>query len=288
MAEVELLSKGLATCQGCPMELIARAAVRELGPRTIALTPPSCSAILTGSGDETGWGIPSVQTVLMSLPAYASGVSEALKILGESDVTVLGFAGDGGTFDIGLQSLSGAIERGHRAIFLCYDNEAYMNTGNQRSSATPLGAVTKTTPTVKKEISKNIDFMLLHTPLDYQATASVGDIRDFRRKLAKAAGKSGPSFIHVLAPCPSGWKFSTDQTIQMAKLAVRCGAWLQFERENGTITINRRPEDFALLDQYLDSQGRFRLTDADTRKRIADELKRRYEMLQQMAEFKYI
>lgn len=220
----------------------------------------------------------------MSLPAFASGVSEALKIQGRNDVTVMGFAGDGGTFDIGLQSLSGAIERGHKAVFICYNNEAYMNTGNQRSSATTLGASTKTTPTGKKEVSKNIDFMLLHTPLTYQATASVGNIKDFKRKLAKAASKDGPCFIHVLTPCPSGWKFPTDQTIQIAKLAVNCGAWLQFEREDGKITINQKPADFELIHDYLNRQKRFSRIDDGIRARIIAEARSRYETLQRLAE----
>ena len=284
MAELDLLSKGLTTCQGCPMELVGRAALEVLGPKTITMTPPSCSAILTGSGDETGWGIPSVQTVLMSLPAFASGVSEALKIQGKNDVTVMGFAGDGGTFDIGFQALSGAIERGHKAVFICYNNEAYMNTGNQRSSATTLGASTKTTPTGKKEVSKNIDFMLLHTPLAYQATASVGNIRDFKRKLAKAATKDGPCFIHVLTPCPSSWKFPTDQTIQIAKLAAKCGMWLQFEREDGKITINQKPTNFDLIPEYLGKQKRFNRIDDEIRERIIAEAKSRYETLQRLAE----
>ena len=274
MAELDLLSNGLTTCQGCPMELVGRAALEVLGPKTITMTPPSCSAILTGSGDETGWGIPSVQTVLMSLPAFASGVSEALKIQGKNDVTVMGFAGDGGTFDIGFQALSGAIERGHKAVFICY----------KRSSATTLGASTKTTPTGKKEVSKNIDFMLLHTPLAYQATASVGNIRDFKRKLAKAATKDGPCFIHVLTPCPSGWKFPTDQTIQIAKLAAKCGMWLQFEREDGKITINQKPTNFDLIPEYLGKQKRFNRIDDEIRERIIAEAKSRYETLQRLAE----
>ena len=128
MPELDLVSKGMTTCQGCAMELIARSALEVLGPKTITMTPPSCSAIITGNGDETGWGIPCVQTVLMSLPAFASGVSEALKIQGKNDVNVMGYAGDGGTFDIGFQALSGAIERGHKAIYICCNNEAYMNT----------------------------------------------------------------------------------------------------------------------------------------------------------------
>ena len=284
MAELDLLSKGLATCQGCPMELIARAALKVLGPNTVTMTPPSCAAILTGSGDETGWGIPSVQTVLMSLPAFASGVSEALKLRGRGEVTVLGFAGDGGTFDIGLQSLSGAIERGHRAVFLCYNNEAYMNTGNQRSSATPLGAVTKTTPTGKREPVKNIDFMLLHTPLAYQATATVGNIRDFQRKLAIYAAKISPSFLHVLAHCPSGWKFPTGQTIQMAKLAVKCGIWPLFEREDGRITLQQSAVDFSLIPQYLHRQKRFSRVDTPLQERIIREAKARHETLLRLAE----
>lgn len=236
MPELDLVSKGMTTCQGCAMELIARSALEVLGPKTITMTPPSCSAIITGNGDETGWGIPCVQTVLMSLPAFASGVSEALKIQGKNDVNVMGYAGDGGTFDIGFQALSGAIERGHKAIYICCNNEAYMNTGGQRSSATTLGATTKTTPTGKKEVSKNIDFMLLHTPLVYQATASVGDIKDFKRKVAKAATKDGPCFIHVMSPCPSGWKFPTDQTIQIAKRPLRaaCGC-------SGSVKAARSP-----------------------------------------------
>ncbi len=197
MPELDLVSKGMTTCQGCAMELIARSALEVLGPKTITMTPPSCSAIITGNGDETGWGIPCVQTVLMSLPAFASGVSEALKIQGKNDVNVMGYAGDGGTFDIGFQALSGAIERGHKAIYICCNNEAYMNTGGQRSSATTLGATTKTTPTGKKEVSKNIDFMLLHTPWyirppHLSATSRTSSARSLRprRRTARASSTS--------------------------------------------------------------------------------------------------
>ena len=126
--------------------------------------------------------------------------------------------------------------------------------------------------------------MLLHTPLAYQATASVGNIRDFKRKLAKAATKDGPCFIHVLAPCPSGWKFPTDQTIAIAKLAVKSGAWLQFEREDGKITINQKPADFELINTYLDSQKRFNRVTDEIRERIISEAKGRYETLCRLAE----
>ena len=159
-----------------------------------------------------------------------------------------------------------------------------MNTGGQRSSATTLGATTKTTPTGKKEVSKNIDFMLLHTPLAYQATASVGDIKDFKRKVAKAATKDGPCFIHVMSPCPSGWKFPTDQTIQIAKKAIKSGMWLLWEREGGKITINRKPTDFDAIPEYLHSQHRFdRLTDELT-ERIINDAKARYDTLLKLSE----
>lgn len=283
MGDYNLLSKGLTTCEGCPMELIARHAIETLGKNTVTMTPPSCSAILTGGGDETGWGVPSVQTMLMSLPAYASGVSEALKIQKKDDVHVMGFAGDGGTFDIGFQSLSGAIERGHKAIFICYNNEAYMNTGNQRSSATTLGAMTKTTPTGKKEQSKNIDFMLLHTPLAYQATASVSHIRDFERKIAKAAEKDGPSFIHVLAPCHAGWKMPPSKMVEVGRLAVQSGIWPLFERENGKININFKPKDFELIRKYISIQGRFNRIDEKTIERIIENAKIKYRTLESLA-----
>lgn len=280
----DLLSKGMTTCEGCPMELIARHAISVLGPKTVTMTPPSCAAILTGSGDETGWGIPSLQSVLMSQPALASGVSEALKIQGKNDVTVMSFAGDGGTFDIGLQALSGAIERGHRAIYICYNNEAYMNTGNQRSSATTLGAVTKTTPTGKKESSKNIDFMLLHQPLAYQATASIGNIKDLRRKIEKAKNTDGPSFLHIQAPCATGWKFPVEKTVTVAKLAIRSGMWLLWEKEDGKIKINQRPTDFELVREYLKIQKRFARATNETIDEIIDQTRKRYDTLQKLEE----
>ena len=284
MGKEQLLSKGMTTCEGCPMELIARASLEVLGSNTVTMTPPSCSAILTGGGDETGWGIPAVQTVLASLPAYASGISEALKIQGKDDVNVLGFAGDGGTFDIGLQSLSGAIERGHKAIFLCYNNEAYMNTGNQRSSATSAGAWTKTTPTGKKENSKNIDFMLLHQTLSYQATASIGNIRDLKKKIKKASEQDGPSFIHVHAPCNTGWRFPARKTITVAKLAIQSGLWLLWEKENGKIKMNKPIPNWELIYDYLGLQGRFANITEDAIEQIKKDAKNRYNTLLKLEE----
>ena len=265
----QLLSKGVTTCTGCAMELIARTMVEVLGEKTVVTTPPSCSAILTGFEKTTGWGIPAQQTVLMSIGAYISGISEAMKINGHEDVNVVGFAGDGGTFDIGLQAISGAIERGHNFLMVCYNNEAYMNTGNQRSSATTLGAWTKTTPTGKKENSKNIDFMFMHQNLAYQATASVGDIKDLKRKFKRASEIKGPKFIHIQTPCTAGWKFPPNQTINIARKAIDSGMWLLWEREGSKVKLNKEPKDYALISEYLGAQKRF----ANVTPEICDELK---------------
>lgn len=280
----QLLSKGLTTCSGCAMELIARSMLEVLGEETIVSTPPSCSAILTGFENTTGWGVPSQQTVLMSIGAYVSGISEGLAIRGDTDSNIVAFAGDGGTFDIGLQALSGAIERGHNFLMVCYNNEAYMNTGNQRSSATPLGAWTKTTPTGKKESSKNIDFMFLHQPLAYQATASVADIKDLKRKFKRASEIKGPKFIHVQTPCTVGWKFPSNQTINVARLAVQSGMWLLWEREGSEIKLNKKPKDFALVKDYLSMQKRFDFASPEVIEEITKEARKKYDFLKLLIE----
>ncbi|SKC62851.1 thiamine pyrophosphate-dependent enzyme [Maledivibacter halophilus] len=288
MGNKQLLSKGVTTCTGCAMELIARSMVEVLGKRTVVTTPPSCSAILTGFEKSTGWAIPSQQTVLMSIGAYISGISEALKINGEEDSNVVGFAGDGGTFDIGLQAISGAIERNHNFLMVCYNNEAYMNTGNQRSSATTLGAWTKTTPTGKKEASKNIDFMFLHQNLAYQATASVGDIKDLKRKFKRASEIKGPKFIHIQTPCTAGWKFPANQTINVAKKAIDSGMWLLWEREGSKVKVNRKPKDYSLIKEYLASQKRFSNITPEMCEEITKAAKKNYEFIKLMEENEYL
>lgn len=253
-----LVSHGLTTCEGCAMELIGRAMLEVLGPRTIVLTPPSCSAILTGYGLETGWRIPAFQSNLENIAAYSSGIRVALEVLGKTDVNVVAFAGDGGTVDIGLQALSGAIERGHRFIYVCYDNEAYMNTGIQRSGATPLGAWTTTTPAGKQEGKKDIVGMLLAQGIPYIATASAGYIEDFQRKVAKAKDTDGPAYLHVQTPCSTGWRFPARDTITVARLAVETGLWPLFEAVNGKVRVTHKVKEFKPLEEYLQRQGRFR------------------------------
>ncbi len=253
-----LICKGTTTCEGCAMELIARSALEVLGKNTIILTPPSCSAILTGFGKETCFRIPAFQSNLENIAAYCSGISEALVYLQKSDVNVVALAGDGGTVDIGLQALSGAIERGHKFIYICYDNEAYMNTGIQRSGSTPLGAWTTTTPGGKRVIKKNIVEMLRAQGIPYIATASAGYIDDFKKKVAKAQEIDGPSYIHALTPCPGGWRFKPADTIKIARLAVDTNLYPLFEAVDGKVKVTRKVRRPKPIREYLELQGRFR------------------------------
>ena len=253
-----LISKGTTTCEGCGMELIARSILEVLGENTIILTPPSCSAILTGFGDQTCWKIPSFQSNLENIAAYCSGISTALEYQNRKDTYVVALAGDGGTVDIGLQALSGAIERGHRFIYICYDNEAYMNTGIQRSGSTPTGAWTTTTPGGKKETKKNIVEMLLAQGIPYIATASVGYIDDFKKKLDKAKDVDGPAYIHTLTPCATGWRFHPRETIKIAQLAVETNLYPLFEAIDGEIKVTKKVSKVKSIEEYLKMQGRFR------------------------------
>ena len=205
-----------------------------------------------------------------------SGIAAGAKALGLKDFHVLGIAGDGGTADIGLQALSGAIDRRDKVIFVCYDNEAYMNTGIQKSGLTPLGAKTTTTPAGKnirgsQTRKKNMFEIVAANGIDYAATASVGYIPDFLNKINKAKSVDGTSYIHVFAPCPTGWGTPTDSTIDLGKDVVDCGLWYLAEYENGEFILNKNPKDFTSVKDYLFRQGRFRhLKDEDIEQIIRD------------------
>lgn len=281
-----LVSKGATTCEGCGMELVARAILDVLGENTIILTPPSCSAILTGFGDQTCWKVPAFQSNLENIAAYCSGISTALEYQKRDDVYVVALAGDGGTVDIGLQALSGAIERGHRFIYICYDNEAYMNTGIQRSGSTPTGAWTTTTPGGKNEKKKNIVEMLLAQGIPYIATASVGYIDDFKRKLAKAKDIDGPAYIHTMTPCATGWRFQPRETINIARIAVETNLYPLFEAVDGRIRVTKKVPKAKPIEDYLKAQGRF----ANINKEQIEELEKNantyYNRLLEMEEAK--
>jgi pyruvate ferredoxin oxidoreductase beta subunit len=183
---------------------------------------------------------------------------------GDADeTTILAFAGDGGTVDIGIQALSGAIERGHDFIYICYDNEAYMNTGIQRSGSTPYGAWTTTTPVGKKrhykrEFKKDIPKIIAAHNIPYMATASVGYPKDYQKKVKAAKETKGPAFIQVHAPCPAGWKYEGRLSIKLARMAHACGMWKLFDLKEGKMSIQRRPKGFEPIKPYVKAQGRFK------------------------------
>lgn len=275
------LSSGMTTCAGCAMELVARRVFESLGQNTVVVIPPGCAAILAGYSGETPLHLPVVMSNLEATAAFASGIRAGLDILGKGDVQVLGFAGDGGTADIGLQSLSGAAERNERIIYVCYDNEAYMNTGIQSSGSTPAGAWTTTTPAGKATPRKDLAQIMAAHRIPYVATASVAYPEDLSRKVKKASQAQGTAFIHVHSPCPTGWRFPPSKTIEVARMAVRTGIWLLYEVENGKTTINIKPGDLP-VQRYLELQGRFKnlsayevaaiQAEADARRALASSL----------------
>ncbi|MDH7493731.1 MAG: 3-methyl-2-oxobutanoate dehydrogenase subunit beta [Candidatus Saccharicenans sp.] len=257
----ELMSPGHLACQGCGASLAMRLALKGLGQRTIVCIPACCWAVIDGPFPHSSLDIPIYHCAFETAASSASGVRAGLDMVGDTETTVLAWAGDGGTFDIGLQALSGAAERNDDIIYTCYDNEAYMNTGIQRSSATPVGAWTTTTPVkhYKKERKKDIIGIMAAHGIPYIATASVAYPEDMVKKFKKAREIKGTRFIHVFAPCPAGWKSRPEDTIKLARLAVQTGYFPLFEIENGEKwTLNLKIKERKPMAEYLKLQGRFR------------------------------
>ena len=259
----ELLAPGHRGCAGCGATLGVRLALKVLGKNTIAVSATGCLEVITTPYPETAWEIPWIHVAFENAAAVASGVERALKAKGKKDINVVAFAGDGGTADIGLQALSGAMERGHNIIYICYDNEAYMNTGIQRSGATPYGASTTTSPPGKKSFGedrpkKNMPFIMAAHGVPYVATASISYPEDFMKKVKKAKETEGPAYIHLHQPCTTGWGFDPSKTIEIGRLAVETGAWLLYEIEEGEFKITYRPIQRKPVTEYLEVQRRFK------------------------------
>jgi pyruvate ferredoxin oxidoreductase beta subunit len=252
-----LVSHGISTCAGCSLELAARHILDVLGPNTVIVIPPGCAALLSGFGTDTAMRIPGIQGNLENSAAYAAGIRAGFEIQGRDDVCVLALAGDGATVDIGLQALSGVLERGDRVLYVCYDNEAYMNTGIQGSGSTPMWAMTTTTPAGKDRPRKDmLAIVAAHKP-PYLASASVGYVKDLRRKVQKAQTTMGPSYIHLHAPCPTGWSYDPALTIEVARAAVQTGVWPLYEIVDGQTRITVDVPDPKPVQEYLRLQGRF-------------------------------
>jgi pyruvate/2-oxoacid:ferredoxin oxidoreductase beta subunit len=270
LLEQELMTPGMSSCQGCGATLSMKIALRGLGRRTIVVFPACCFTVFVGAYPYSSLGVPVVHCPFATAAVVASGVRTALQQKGEEEATVMAWAGDGGTFDIGLQALSGAAERGENILYVCYDNEAYMNTGIQRSSATPVGAWTTTTPagTIKEEPKKDIEQIMLAHHIAYMATASAAFPDDMYAKFRKCREIKGTKFIHVLASCPTGWRIDPSQSVRMATQANVFPIYEVTRRTNEDFRdagqdeydyrINIYPETEASLESYLQSQGRFK------------------------------
>lgn len=270
---------GHKACAGCGGSLVVRHALKVLGPRTICALPAGCMSATGFNFPQLCFANNAMITPFAATASVISGIQVGLKAQGlnPDEYQVVGFAGDGGTADIGVQALSGAIDRNDDIIYICYDNEAYMNTGIQKSSLTPFGAKTTTTPAGANAHGcltqkKNMFEIVAAHQLPYAATASIGYLNDFIRKVEKASQIRGTKYIHVIAPCPTGWGCPVDSTMDVAKEIVDTGLWYLAEYEGpqvsgvhgGKFALNRNPKEFASVEHYLRSQARFKaLTDEE-------------------------
>ena len=266
----ELITPGHYGCPGCGAVVAMRLTLSVLGEDTIVVMPAGCWSTMIGIYPYTCLTVPVVSVAFATTAASAAGIKAGLSIQDNDHTTVLAWAGDGGTFDIGLQALSGAVERNDDILFICYDNEAYMNTGIQRSSATPAGAWTTTTPdpTRKGQRKKNmVEIMAAHR-IPYAATASIGAPEDLKEKVEKAKNTKGSRFVHLFASCPTGWRHATDLSIEVARQAVKSRVFPLYEVTNGDAwQLSSMPEKEG-VDAYLKHQGRFKDMSVDERDRM--------------------
>jgi len=262
------LASGHRTCAGCGIPSVIRTILKATDKPVVVANATGCLEVTTTIYPYSSWKVPYIHNAFENAAATISGVETAYRVLRKKgklkkDIKFIAFGGDGGTYDIGLQSLSGALERGHNFVYVCYDNEAYMNTGVQRSSATPYGAATTTTPAGKihkgKEINrKDFTKIVVAHNIPYVATASGYNWQDLYNKAKKAFETDGPAFINVIQPCNVGWKFDPSLAVKMSKLAVETRYWPLYEVIDGKYTLSYKPPKFVPVEEYLRPQKRFR------------------------------
>lgn len=288
--------QGHRACQGCGLALAVRLTLKAAGRNTIVVTATGCLEIISSPLPYTSWNLPWIHVAFENAGATASGIEAALKVLRrkgrikDERVNVIAFAGDGGTADIGLQALSGALERGHDLLYICLDNEAYMNTGVQRSGATPYGAHTTTSPAGKfspgqRTWKKNVPAIAAAHDIPYVATANPSYPFDLMDKVKKALSLVGPKYIHVFSACPTGWRSLPEHSIHLGRLATETGVFPLYEIENGRLRLNSRQDRLFPVERYLSLQPRFRHL---TRREIAyiqERVTREYEELRRREEF---
>ena len=283
LPEEELMSPGHVGCLGCGGCHAMRYTLKATGPRTIISIPACCWAVMPGVFPNTCFNIPHLNTAFEVTGASISGIRAALDARGVKDVTVLGWAGDGGTADIGIQALSGMVERGTKAMYVMYDNEAYMNTGIQRSSSTPWGAWTTTTQVgvvrdFKSAPKKNMVEIMVAHGIPYAATSSIAWPKDIIAKVKKAMAVEGPSFLHIFAPCPTGWRYPPGKTLEIARIATHSKVFPLYEVENGVYTVKKFKKE-ADVGKYLHMQGRFRHLTQEEIDSIVGNVQRAWELL---------
>lgn len=287
----EYMHSGNLACQGCGASLAMRYVLKALGQKTVLCIPACCWSVIDGPFPYSSLDVPIFHCAFETAAVSAAGVKAGLEMIGDNKTTVVAWAGDGGTFDIGIQALSGVAERNDDILYVCYDNEAYMNTGIQRSSATPFGAWTTTTPVkhFKNRPKKDIDNILAAHRIPYLATASIGYPEDLFKKTEKANKIRGTKFLHIYAPCPSGWKSRPEDTVKLAKLVVQSCVFPLYEIENGDYwKINIKPRKKKPVEEYLRLQGRFQhLTDKQIAA-IQDEVDKKWERLLKLEKFNQI
>ena len=279
----DVLCAGHAACPGCIDALSARHVLAALGPDTMAVVPPSCMAIIAGAQPFNAMRIPVYQPTLESSAAAASGLRRALDVSGRRDTQVVVLAGDGGTYDIGFQCLSSAAERNEDMIYVCFDNEGYMNTGAQKSSSTPHYARTGSTPAGKRTRKKNLIEIMAAHEIPYAATATAGYLPDLVRKLGKARSMRGMRLITILVPCLDGWGVPEDQGIAVARLAVQSGVFPLYEVEDGVRYTLNDPQRTLPVRDYLHTQRRYQHLDDASVEELQGEIDSGWARLQQRA-----
>jgi len=290
----ENFAPGHRACIGCGEALAVRLACKALGQNVIIANATGCIEIISSQLPYTSWRVPWIHTLFENTAAVASGIESGLKIqmkkgrMAQQEIRIVAMAGDGATSDIGLQALSGAMERGHNFLYICFDNEAYMNTGVQRSSATPYGASTTTSPAGKVSIGqvtwkKNMPAIAAAHDIPYVATACPSYPFDLMAKVAKGAAAPGPAYIHILSPCPTGWRFATDLAVKIGRLAVETGIFPLYEVENGTYRLNFDFPKLRPVTDYMKLQGRFRHLSEDIINEIQQRVDAEYTKLKERA-----
>ena len=265
----EYFTHGHRACQGCGETVALRQILKATGRNTIVANATGCSEIISSPFPTTAWHVPWIHVAFENHAAVASGIEAARKVLARKGrlpgpkACILAIGGDGATADIGFQAISGAMERGHDFVYICLDNEAYMNTGIQRSSSTPFGAMTTTSPPGRQSIGqhtwkKNMPEIMVAHEIPYVATASPSYPFDLVRKVKRAVEIEGPAYLQVLTVCPTGWRSATEDTIRLGRLAAETGAFPLYEVDHGKYTINVDPSELKPIQEYLQIQGRFR------------------------------